>query len=70
MTAPDLTMRERIAPELTQEDVADMIGLTPEKVAAFETHEESHTLDRIANYAQAVGAYLHYSITSTRKDTP
>ena len=63
-------VRARLAAGLTREDVAELLGRTPEQIAAFEAREDSPTLARVANYAQAVGAYLHYSTTPTRKEQP
>jgi transcriptional regulator with XRE-family HTH domain len=49
---------------ISQETVADRMGITQPAVAAFEREDSNPTLSSIRRYALAVGAKVNYEVSS------
>ncbi len=54
----------RISNGISQETVADRMGVTQPAVAAFEREDSNPTLSSIRRYALAVGAKITYQVSS------
>lgn len=47
---------------LSQADVARLLGISQPSVAAFEAHDSNPTLAKIRRYAQAIGAVIEHRV--------
>lgn len=57
----------RIANGMTQRDVADVMGLTQQRISALEGYDSNPRLETVRRYANAVGAMIDVSVE--RDDT-
>ena len=60
----DALINLRILNGISQESVAERMGVTQPAVAAFEREDSNPTLGSIRRYALAVGARINYEVSS------
>ncbi len=60
----DALINLRILNGISQESVAERMGVTQPAVAAFEREDSNPTLSSIRRYALAVGARINYEVSS------
>lgn len=56
-------VRERVRQRLSQQDVADRLGISQPTVAAFERHDSDPKLSTIRRYAQAIGVMVNHEVS-------
>lgn len=57
----------RVAKGMKQSDVADILGISQQRVSALESYDSNPRLDTIRRYAAAVGAIIDINVL---EDTP
>lgn len=60
----DALINLRVTAGISQESVAERMGITQPAVAAFEREDSNPTLSSIRRYALAVGAKVTYEVSS------
>jgi transcriptional regulator with XRE-family HTH domain len=61
-----IALRRRLG--LTQQDVADRLGVAQSTIAAFERYDNDPKLSTVRRYAHAVGALVHHAVEEDRGD--
>lgn len=59
-------VRLRRQANLTQKNVADLLGVTPQAVAKLERYDADPKLSTLRRYANAVGAIVEHRVTADR----
>lgn len=60
----DALIKLRVSNGISQETVAERMGVTQPAVAAFEREDSNPTLSSIRRYALAIGAKITYEVSS------